>query len=33
MMRQGPKLYIPGELIYIELNIENNGRCRVMQGQ
>ena len=29
---QGPKLYFPGELIYLELYIENNGRCRVMQG-
>ena len=33
MMRRGPKLYFPGELIYLELYIENNGKCRVMQGQ
>ena len=25
--------YFPGELIYLELYIENNRICRVMQGQ
>ena len=28
-----PKLYFPGKLIYLELYIENNGRCIVMQSQ
>ena len=28
-----PKLHFPGKLIYLELYIENNGRCIVMQGQ
>ena len=30
---RGPKLYFPGKFIHLELYIENNGRCRVMQGQ
>ena len=30
---QGPQLYFPKELIYLEWYIENNGRCRVTQGQ
>ena len=30
---QGPQLNFHRELLYLKLYIENNGRCRVMQGQ
>ena len=30
---QGPQLDFQKELLYLKLYIENNGRCRAMQGQ
>ena len=33
MIRGGPKLYFPRELVYLKLYIENNGKYKVMQGQ
>ena len=33
MIRGGPKLYFPRELIYLRLYIENDGKYKVMQGQ
>ena len=33
MIRGGPKLYFPRELIYLKLYIETNGKYKVMQGQ
>ena len=30
---QGLQLFFQKELLYLKLYIENNGRCRVMQGQ
>ena len=30
---QGPQLYFHKELLYLKLYIENNERCRLMQGQ